>query len=475
MTRPLSIGAKTTRLDTVELPPRPEMLKAPPRPIGKSLAPSGGLPIPSTRPRLIARVFGPVRRLIRMEPPPPTLEGFMAQHKDSLVKLPAEQRKQVEKLVNYFINENAGSSRQASKRLNTVGELLEDGKLTKKDASRQSVLDLVVAKLDDGLASWAKSAQIKGKLRSDPGKVRELMLGNILKTVASPDRVYQGSGTSDCTTAVLEGFFASESPVSFTRFALGLVFEGKAITASGQAIPAKVKGLKSDLEMGSGRDVFDALFQGSLISFAQDKFPAGGEEIKGGRASKGRGTYGGEKASRDGLTFSQVVSLTSTLFGAQSLYFAAEVNNANRGSVVDRLAMVFQDPQQAIGPLAPPRSPFSIFGSRGPTLGVGIQGQLGRMQTVARTPLSSAVRGGFGSLFERLAGINAGKAAAALQIPVGIQADQGGLHQILVSGIKDGLVTYSDPGDAQVKSMPLDEFAIRLQSVILPRDLSPDF
>ena len=62
MTRPLSIGAKTTRLDTVELPPRPEMLKAPPRPIGKSLAPSGGLPIPSTRPRLIARVFGPVRR-----------------------------------------------------------------------------------------------------------------------------------------------------------------------------------------------------------------------------------------------------------------------------------------------------------------------------------------------------------------------------------------------------------------------------
>lgn len=489
-TGPLVPPAKTTRLDTADLSPALQAT------LQEAFQPRG----PAARSRKhstlakVAEAFQrnvvlPTWRLLGL--PVPTLGDFLAEHKAAVDKLSKDDRKKLEKLVSYFIAENQGRpSWLIRSRLEPIATLLESGRLAKDDPiRRQSILDLVARSPDASLGDWASDAEIKGKLKNSPSELRERLLANILRNVAHADRIYQGYGTNDCTTAVLQGYFASESPVEYTHFALGLAFSDAGVAPSGRRFPARLDSLKSDLARGSGRDIFDALFQGSLIHYARKTYPVAGQgdgftggragpkgaygkgragsngTYGAGRASAGRGAYGGEKPSSEGLTFGQMVRLTADMFGSQALYFAAEVNQSNRSNVVNRLVQVFADPASV------PMADRSLTGKRS-RVGFGIRGGDFSLARLGRVPPVISANSGVAAMFRRFADRYRG-VDENVEVPVGIVADDGGLHQVLVRKIKEGKVTYSDPGDGLVKTMSLDEFGSRLSSVILPRDLSP--
>lgn len=488
-TGPLVVPAKTSRLDTANLSPASHSRL-------REAGQAGDPPVRSSKPGILGKVARAFREAVVLPtwhlvgPPVPTVGDFLAEHKAAVDKLGKDDLKKLEKLVSYFIAENRGRPWLIRSRLEPIATLLDSGKLAKDDPlRRQSILDLVARSTDAHLGDWARDAEIKGKLKNSPSELRERLLANILRNVAHPDRIYQGYGTTDCTTAVLQGYFASESPVEYTHFALGLAFSDSGVAPSGKKFPARLDSLKSDLIRASGRDIFDALFQGSLIHFAKRNYPieGQGDGIGGGRAgsmgaygkgragskgtygagraSAGKGTYGGEKPSSEGLTFSQVVRLTADIFGPQALYFAAEVNQSNRRDVVNRLVQVFADPASV------PKVDRRLAGHR-PYIGFGLRGGDFSLARLGRVPPGLSAQSGVASLFRRLADRNLG-VDEAVEVPVGIVADDGGLHQVLVRGIKEGKVTYSDPGDGLVKTMSLDEFGNRLSSVILPRDLTP--
>lgn len=61
------------------------------------------------------------------------------------------------------------------------------------------------------------------------------------------------------------------------------------------------------------------------------------------------------------------------------------------------------------------------------------------------------------------------------EVSVGVRTEEGGLHEILVQGIRGETVVYSDPADGLVKGISMADFRNRLMSVLMPSDEKASF
>ncbi len=339
---------------------------------------------------------------------------FIAEHAATVSQLPVDQQEKLKAVVNNLCNPATQTDRLAERTFGDLGLLLDQGKLSQTDAKGKTILDHLAARLDQPVHADVAD----GLNRSQEHNA----LHEIVRTVAHPGAINQGEGTYTCTTAVVQQMLARTMPADYVGMATGLIFDGVAAAPTGTKIALDTAELyEREIGRKTGRGAVDAIFQGSLLAYAQKTFPAVGDEVEGGRFSRSfvfgggrfsaRATYGSLTAE-GGLTSGQVGGLLEKVLGLKTQDI--QISDTNREVA------------------------YGMF-----------QTSLDKAQT------------GDVSLGASARGVSSG-------IPVGVQTQDGKFHEILVQDISDGKVSYIDPVDGKEHQIDEDDFKFNLRSIKVP-------
>ncbi|MEB3299945.1 MAG: hypothetical protein VKO21_10740 [Candidatus Sericytochromatia bacterium] len=136
----------------------------------------------------------------------------------------------------------------------------------------------------------SRSSKITGPL----GKTAGLdFASHVIEHLAKPDDIFQGEATKTCTVTVAQAVFAARHPADYARMVRELVQDGQSKTRKGDVVTTDGRGFKTN----EGRDPVEDLLQESLMTFAQNRFPAEGEQ-RAGRVYSSTAKRGGtEQAS----------------------------------------------------------------------------------------------------------------------------------------------------------------------------------
>lgn len=341
-------------------------------------------------------------------------DAFMQQHAEAVARLPADQQEKLRTIVGTLCDPATQKDSLAARTFEDLGNLVEAGVLAERDTQGKTILDHIEARLNQpvhpDIAEGLNRAQ------------EQNVLHEIIRTVAHPGAINQGEGTYTCTTAVVQQLLARAMPADYVGMATGFIFDGVARTPTGETIALDTAELyERELGLKTGRGAVDAIFQGSLLAYAQKTFEADGVTSEGGRFSASF-TFGGGRfsvraifGSEDvpgGLTAKQVGGLLEKVFGIKTTDI--EVTEENRETA------------------------FGMF-----------------------TASLERARSGDASLGSSARVISNG-------IPVGVQTQEGKFHEILVRDIKDGRVTYVDPVDGKEHEIPESDFKANLVSIKVP-------
>ncbi|MBM3268321.1 MAG: hypothetical protein FJZ01_11790 [Candidatus Sericytochromatia bacterium] len=343
-------------------------------------------------------------------------EKFKAEHSVAYSQLPAEQQQKLDQVVNKLCDYETQQDRLCDRTHEDLGHLLNSGALKQKDATGKTIIDHLAARADQPL-----HPQIAEGLN---GSQQNGAIHDLIHSVAHPESINQGEGTYTCTTAVVQTLLAVSYPADYVGMTAGLLYDGVGRTPTGEAIKLDTTELyENEIGRRTGRGITDAVFQGSLLTYAQQSFPAdGGKGVTGGRFSASY-TFGGGRFSRSvtfggeqqgGLTSTQVGGLLDKVLGIKTQDI--EVTAGNRDQA------------------------FSMF-------------------TTSLSVARDSDNKGMGARERR-----------ALQngIPVGVETQDGRFHEILVTDARDGKVFYMDPVDGKTHDMDEGEFKERLRAIKVP-------
>ena len=217
---------------------------------------------------------------------PEMVDRFFAEHVDTIARLSPDEQTGLRNLVGTLTGDRVSEAMQ-QRGLHDLGTILENGVLMAKGEDGSTTLSQLTSRLGEPL-----HASIEGRFK------REDALSDLVNTLANPGGIYQGSGTQTCTAAVVETLMARSSPADFAKFATGLLYDGAGVTPSGASVGINGDELfLAELGKNTGRGPFNAVIQGSLMSYARNLNPSTGAEDIGGGRGGGKATYGGGRLS----------------------------------------------------------------------------------------------------------------------------------------------------------------------------------
>lgn len=330
---------------------------------------------------------------------------FAAEHKKLLAGMSSQERSEFLQVVTQLGNPAHGPASKVTK--HNLIELAQSGELFQKDSGGQTILEQLASYLHKPLDSTVSDA-----LAAHPkAHYKHSVLQSLINTLANPKNITQGHGTYTCTTTDLEVLMQRTSPADFTRFALGLAFDGSGVTPSGTKIPLDTSQLDGDLarNLKDDRSLVGALIQGSLYAYAENNYNADGSRKFGGGRGGMLGSYGGKGG---GLTEGQVSGLFDSVFGIKTS--AMTVTPANRDEVKEILKQTLDS---------------DWLSRKGNDHSAGI-------------PIGITEPGGFG-------------------------------HELLLNRIQAGVAYFTNPATGAASSMPVSQLLKRLDAVVVPTEIPP--